>query len=74
MGVKRCAASGGEQADLFAASQEPEWVEVDLKACAWSGRGGSAVPGWGALCSGNWNWIGSWSITCATAGNRFPGR
>jgi len=31
MGVKRCAAPGAEQADLFAASQEPEWVEVDLK-------------------------------------------
>ncbi|HET6218265.1 MAG TPA: IS1634 family transposase [Acidobacteriaceae bacterium] len=32
MGVARCASPpGAEQADLFAASQEPEWVEVDLQ-------------------------------------------
>jgi transposase len=32
MGVKRCATSAAvEQAELFAALDEPEWVEVDLK-------------------------------------------
>jgi transposase len=32
MGVKRCAASpGGEQAGLFVAEEEPEWVEVDVR-------------------------------------------
>ena len=32
LGVKRCAAGADwEQADLFAAPGEPEWVEVDLK-------------------------------------------
>ena len=32
MGVKRCAANAGaEQAELFAASEETEWVEVDAR-------------------------------------------
>jgi hypothetical protein len=32
MGVKHCAASvGAEQAELFTAAEEPQWVEVDLK-------------------------------------------
>jgi transposase len=31
IGVKRCAAPGAEQAELFCASEEPEWVEVDVK-------------------------------------------
>jgi transposase len=32
MGVKRCATSGAaEQAELFAAPEAPEWVEVDLQ-------------------------------------------
>ena len=62
MGVKRCAAcAGAEQAELFAVPEEPEWVEVDLQACAWSERGDSAVPGWDGRYCANWNWIGSWT-------------
>jgi hypothetical protein len=42
--------SRAHQQPLYGAGEAPQWAEVDLTRCAWSGRVTSAAHGWGTRC------------------------